>query len=92
MSTFQIFTSIRLFGNITEQVGHRKLLERKHVPYSTYYKPMGDLPYISSEQGGGLIMRITIYKRLIPIQELRAEDGDGLIIHHGLIIRTIRYC
>ncbi len=36
------------------------------VPYSTYYKPMGDLPYISSEQGGGLIihhgfiMRITI--------------------------------
>ncbi len=28
---------------------------------------MGDLPYVSSEQGG------------------------GLIIHHGLIIRTIRY-
>ncbi len=24
------------------------------VPYSTYYKPMGDLPYISSEQGVGL--------------------------------------
>ncbi len=21
------------------------------IPYSTYYKPMGDLPYISSEQG-----------------------------------------
>ncbi len=44
------------------------------VPYSTYYKPMGDLSYISSEQGGGLIihhgliMRITIYKRPIPIQ------------------------
>ncbi len=44
------------------------------VPYSTYYKPMGDLPYISSEQGSGLIihhgliMRITIYKRPIPIQ------------------------
>ncbi len=41
--------------------------------YSTYYKPMGDLSYISSEQGGGLIihhgliMRITIYKRPIPI-------------------------
>ncbi len=37
---------------------------------------MGDLPYISSEQGGGLIihhgliMRITIYKRPIPIQKL----------------------
>ncbi len=67
------------------------------VPHSTYYKPMGDLPYISSEQGGGLIifhgliMRITIYKRPIPIQELRAEEGGGLIIHHGLIIRTIRY-
>ncbi len=38
-----------------------------YIPYSTYYKPMGDLSYISSEQGG------------------------GLIIHHGLIIRTIRY-
>ncbi len=25
-----------------------------NVPYSTYYKPMGDLPYISSEQGVGL--------------------------------------
>ncbi len=26
-----------------------------HVPHSTYYKPMGDLPYISSEQGGLII-------------------------------------
>ncbi len=40
---------------------------------------------------GGLIIRtwliyeFTIYKRPIPIQ---AEAG-GLIIHHGLIIRTI---
>ncbi len=25
------------------------------------------------------------------IQELRAEEGGGLIIHHGLIIRTIWY-
>ncbi len=39
---------------------------------------MGDLPYISSEQVGGLIMRITY-------------TGAGHIIHHGLIIRTIRY-
>ncbi len=50
-----------------------------------------------AEQGGGLIihhgliMRITIYKRPIPIQELRAEEGGGLIIHHGLIIHTIWY-
>ncbi len=36
------------------------------VPYSTYYKPMGDLPYISAQQVG------------------------GLILHHGLIIRTYR--
>ncbi len=41
-----------------------------------YYKYMGDLPYISSEQGHGLIIRTeliykyTIYKRPIPIQEL----------------------
>ncbi len=36
---------------------------------------------------------ISIYKRPIPtcIQELRAEEGGGLIIHHGLTIRTIRY-
>ncbi len=45
---------------------------------------MGDLPNISSEQGGGLIMHteliyeFTIYKRPIPIQELRAEEGVGL--------------
>ncbi len=25
------------------------------------------------------------------LYELRAEEGGGLIIHHGLIIRTIRY-
>ncbi len=55
---------------------------------------MGDLPCISSEQVGGLIIHTElIYEYtcvLIPIQELRAEAG-GLIIHHGLIIRTIWY-
>ncbi len=50
------------------------------VPYSTYYKPMGDLPYISSEQGGLIISsefiyEYTAYKRPIPIQEVRAEEG-----------------
>ncbi len=51
---------------------------------------MGDLPYISSEQGDGLIVHVlteliyeyTLYK--CPI-ELRAEEGSGLII------RTIHY-
>ncbi len=61
---------------------------------------MGDLPYISSEQGGGLILRTELtYEYIpyymcptcIPIQKLRAKEGGGLIIHHGLIIRTIRY-
>ncbi len=57
---------------------------------------MGDLPYISSEQGGliigtELIYEYTIYKCPIPIQELRAEQGGGLIIYHGLIICTILY-
>ncbi len=28
----------------------------RNIPYSTYYKPMGDLSYISSEEGGGLII------------------------------------
>ncbi len=29
----------------------------------TYYKPMGDLPYISSEQGGGFIIcTVLIYE------------------------------
>ncbi len=52
------------------------------LPYSMYYKPMGDLPY--SEQGGfiirtELIYEYTIYyKRPIPTQELRAEEGMGL--------------
>ncbi len=55
------------------------------LPYSTYYKPMGDLSYISSEQGGGLIihhgliMRITIYKRQIPIyNNFDLKRGVGL--------------
>ncbi len=44
---------------------------------------MGDLAYISSEQGGliirtKLIYEYTIYKRPIPVQELRAEGGVGL--------------
>ncbi len=53
---------------------------------------MGDSHTSVLKQGGGLIIRTeliykyTIYKR---IQELRAEKG-GLIIHNGLIIRTIR--
>ncbi len=61
----------------------------------TYYKPMGNLFYINSEQGALLIRtehiyEYTIYKHPIPIQELRAEEGGGLTIHHGLTIRTIR--
>ncbi len=43
-----------------------------------YYKPVGDLPYISSEQGGliirtELIYKYTIYKRPKPRQELKRE-------------------
>ncbi len=49
--------------------------------------------YIGSERGliirTELIYKYTIYKRPIPIQELRAEEGGGLIIHHGLIIRIL---
>ncbi len=50
---------------------------------------------LAQNRGGGLIIyseliyEYTVYKRPIPIQELRAEEGGGLIIHHGLIIRTI---
>ncbi len=36
-----------------------------------------------------LIYEYTIYK--CPIQGLRTEEGGGLILHHGLIIHTIRY-
>ncbi len=61
------------------------------LQYSTYYKPMGDLPYISSEQGGLIIHTELLYEYTsTPIQELRAEEGGGLIICHGLIIHTIR--
>ncbi len=67
-----------------------------HVPYSTYYKPMGALPYISSEQGGGLkihselIYENTIYKRPIPNNNFELKRGSGLITLYGLIIRTIQ--
>ncbi len=66
-------------GQIPELVGNLPSCRQADIrlalvlPYSTDYKPKGDLPYISSEQGDGLIihhgliMRITIYK---PIQEL----------------------
>ncbi len=36
-----------------------------HVPYSAYYKPKGDLPSISSEQGGGLIIHHWLIIRTI---------------------------
>ncbi len=36
-----------------------------HVLYSTYYKPMGDLPYVSSEQGGLIIRTEVIYEYTI---------------------------
>ncbi len=35
------------------------------VPYSTYYKPTGDLPYVSSEQGGLIIRTELIYEYTI---------------------------
>ncbi len=35
--------------------------------YSTYYKRMGDLPYISSEQGGLIIRTKLIYEYTIII-------------------------
>ncbi len=63
------------------------------VPYSTYYKPMGDLLYISSEQGSGLIIHDRLIIRIPYISVIylyRVYEGGGLIIHHGLIIRTIR--
>ncbi len=42
---------------------------------------MGKVLIIRSE----LIYEYTIYKCPIPIQELRAEEGGGLIIYNGLI-------
>ncbi len=63
------------------------------VHYSTYYKlkPMDDL---SSEQGG-LIIRTELIYEYTTIQasytytRTLSRRGGGLIIHHGLIIRTI---
>ncbi len=56
------------------------------IPYCAYYKPTGDLAYISSEQGVGLIIMRSwlIYEYTyisvlyLPIQELRAEERVGL--------------
>ncbi len=54
--------------------------------YIMYYKPMGDLLTSALNRMCMLIIRIeliykyyTMYKR--PIQELRAEEAGGLIIH-----------
>ncbi len=41
-----------------------------YIPYTTYYKPMGNLPYISSEQGGGLIIHIGLYTNNLIISVL----------------------
>ncbi len=40
------------------------------IPYSMYFKPMGDLPYISSEQGGIIVRTELIYKYTIYISVL----------------------
>ncbi len=55
------------------------------IPYSTYYEPMGDLPCISSEQGGRFIIRTwLIYEFTISVLYLYKNfEGGGLIIHHG---------
>ncbi len=58
---------------------------------------MGDLPYISSKPGGliihtELIYEYTCYKLLYLYLYNNFElKTGGLIIHHGLIIRTVRY-
>ncbi len=64
----------------------------EHQPYSTYYKPMGDLPYISSEQGGWAYNTSWAYNANYQSVYKNFElKRGGLIIHNGLIIRTIRY-
>ncbi len=51
------------------------------IPYCTYYKPMGDLPYINSEKGGGLIIRsrliyeYTICKHPMPYDNFELKRG-----------------
>ncbi len=40
------------------------------IQYSTYYKPMGDLPYISSERAGGLIIHTELIYELPSISVL----------------------
>ncbi len=62
-------------ATVTTHFEQCKLQLNTPVPYSTYYKPMGDLPYISSEQGeliihNELIYKYTMYKLPIPVQEL----------------------
>ncbi len=62
--------------------------------YSTYYKPMGDLHTSALNRRWAYntyLAYIRIYHIYVPIQELRAEEGGGLIIHHELIIRPLRY-
>ncbi len=64
-------------GNMLEQARRYVLgqypwaLRMPLVPYiySTYYKPMGDLPYVSSEQGGLIIHTELIYEFIARCQD-----------------------
>ncbi len=53
------------------------LMKAYPLPYTMYYKPIGYLPYISSEQGGGLIMLIYELPKL-PTCTCIQELGVGL--------------
>ncbi len=50
-------------------VQNAKTTRKENCPpiavHRTYYKPMGDLPYISSEEGGGLIIHHELIMRII---------------------------
>ncbi len=59
---------------------------------------MGDPPYISSEEGGELIMRSWLIYANIPYisilymylyKNFQPNEGGGLIMYHGIIIRIV---
>ncbi len=61
-------------------------IKTQNIMYCTYYKPMGDLPYISSEQGDG---QITIYKHLYLYKNFELKRGWAYNTYYTKIYGTM---
>ncbi len=77
--------------------GRTFLASANLLPYSTYYKLMmyyKPTPLLSSKfsyRYRTLIPYSTYYKPMGDLSYISSEQGGGLIIHHGLVMRITIY-